>query len=72
MLTPLATRWYTLPYSIKANTERCSAVRPCSTVQQFKLSSANTAQTIWELFAQYWEELWPNSPTYQQDFIHNM
>ena len=31
--------------------------------------SANTTQTIGTLFAQYYTELWPNSPTYLQDII---
>ena len=39
---------------------RCWA---CSPEQYFQLSSANTAQTLWELFRQYWGDLWPDSPT---------
>ena len=36
----------------------------CSLAQKFQLSSANTKQTIETLFAQYWGQLWPNSPTF--------
>ena len=40
---------------------RCWAVRPCSPEQKYQLSSI--AQKIGKLFAQSWEELWPDSPT---------
>ena len=41
----------------------------CSPEQKFQLSSANTIQTIGELSAQYWGELWPDSPTYARLII---
>ena len=36
---------------------RCRAVGSCSPWHQIQLCSANTTQTIWELFAQCWTEL---------------
>ena len=61
MLTPLAIRWHTgnspFPFSVKqskTNIDRRGwIVRPCSPEQWFQLSSANTAQIIGDLFAQY-------------------
>ena len=41
-------------------TGRCRVVRLCSLEPKFQMSSANTTQTIWELFAQYWGQLQPN------------
>ena len=45
----------------EANIERkLKGDRPFPPEQWFKLSSANTAQTMWEIFPRYWGELWPN------------
>ena len=64
MITSLTTRWYT--YSDLMKPYEADIDRK----MLFQLSSASTAQTIGELFAQYWVELWPDTPTYPQDFIY--
>ena len=45
------------------------AAGPCSPEQYFQLSSANSIQTIGELFAHHWGGLRSKSPTYLQDFM---
>ena len=34
-----------------------------------QLSSANTEQTIWKVFAWYRGELWPDSPTFVRLYV---
>ena len=67
-VTPSATRSHTSSDSMnpyEANIERkmlgCQALFSRENVQ---ISSVNTAQTIVDLLAQFWGELWPNSPKY--------
>ena len=74
MLAPLATRWHISSYSMKpfqANIERkMLGYQAFFPEQQFHLSSANTTQTIAELFAWSWRELLSdNLQAYPQVFI---
>ena len=68
MITLMATRWHTSPFSMKPHEENneedvglfCFALQSNSS----NCLRVYTTETIGKLFAQYWRELLPNSTTF--------